>query len=165
MSFLLTGRVTDLDDDVPPGVAATVSMRVKWVADGQTVIVGNARGKVSEHGDLVKDDDGPWMIHAPEHAPLWLQVQGLPYVAFEAPADGSTVDLADLLATNSPRPLPSGSPLVKGDPGPSAYDVAVEQGFAGTEAEWLESLQGPKGDTGGTTITETATPGLYTIGA
>lgn len=37
---------------------------------------------------------------------------------------------------------------VRGDPGESAYDIAVSNGFEGTEAEWLESLKGPKGDTG-----------------
>lgn len=35
-----------------------------------------------------------------------------------------------------------------GPPGPSAYDVAVSEGFLGTEAEWLESLEGPAGDPG-----------------
>lgn len=34
----------------------------------------------------------------------------------------------------------------KGDDGDSAYQVAVENGFVGTEAEWLESLHGEKGD-------------------
>ena len=29
--------------------------------------------------------------------------------------------------------------------GPSAYDIAVQNGFEGTEAEWLESLKGPPG--------------------
>ena len=32
--------------------------------------------------------------------------------------------------------------------GKSAYDIAVEYGFEGTEQEWLESLKGEKGDTG-----------------
>lgn len=32
--------------------------------------------------------------------------------------------------------------------GHSAYQVAVNEGFAGTEAEWLESLKGEKGDKG-----------------
>ena len=32
--------------------------------------------------------------------------------------------------------------------GKSAYEVAVKNGFTGTEAEWLESLKGEKGDTG-----------------
>lgn len=37
----------------------------------------------------------------------------------------------------------------KGDDGLSAYEVALENGFEGTEEEWLESLkQGPKGDDG-----------------
>lgn len=35
-----------------------------------------------------------------------------------------------------------------GNDGLSAYEVAVANGFVGTEAEWLTSLQGPKGDTG-----------------
>lgn len=33
----------------------------------------------------------------------------------------------------------------KGDPGDSAYQVAVKQGFAGTEEEWLKSLEGDPG--------------------
>lgn len=37
-----------------------------------------------------------------------------------------------------PEAVPS---LVKGADGLSAYEVAVENGFEGTEAEWLESLK------------------------
>lgn len=43
-----------------------------------------------------------------------------------------------------------------GAEGPSAYEVAVDNGFVGTEAEWLLSLvgpTGPKGDTGDTGAT------------
>lgn len=36
----------------------------------------------------------------------------------------------------------------EGRRGKSAYEVAVEQGFNGTEAEWLESLKGERGDRG-----------------
>ena len=32
--------------------------------------------------------------------------------------------------------------------GKSAYDIAVDEGFSGTQQEWLLSLKGPKGDTG-----------------
>ena len=32
--------------------------------------------------------------------------------------------------------------------GKSAYEIAVINGFSGTEAEWLESLKGEKGDKG-----------------
>ena len=41
----------------------------------------------------------------------------------------------------------------RGEKGYSAYEVAVKNGYTGTEAEWLKSLQGPqgvKGDTGAT---------------
>lgn len=34
----------------------------------------------------------------------------------------------------------------KGQDGLSAYQVAVKNGFKGTETEWLQSLKGPKGD-------------------
>lgn len=35
-----------------------------------------------------------------------------------------------------------------GEAGKSAYDIAVEHGFIGTEEEWLESLRGPQGEQG-----------------
>ncbi|GIN71139.1 hypothetical protein J14TS2_16140 [Bacillus sp. J14TS2] len=35
-----------------------------------------------------------------------------------------------------------------GQDGKSAYEVAVENGFEGTEADWLISLEGKKGDKG-----------------
>jgi hypothetical protein len=50
----------------------------------------------------------------------------------------------------------TGPAAIQGDPGPagadgdSAYDVAVENGFVGTEVQWLASLIGPKGDKGDT---------------
>ena len=36
-------------------------------------------------------------------------------------------------------------PYSKGDPGESAYQIAVDNGFTGTEEEWLDSLVGPRG--------------------
>ena len=42
----------------------------------------------------------------------------------------------------------SGSPGSDGDPGLSAYEVAVAQGFVGNEAAWLASLVGDTGATG-----------------
>lgn len=35
-----------------------------------------------------------------------------------------------------------------GTPGKSAYQIAIDNGFEGTETEWLESLKGEKGDKG-----------------
>ena len=46
-----------------------------------------------------------------------------------------------IAATSTVQPY-----YAKGDPGKSAYEIAVEQGFVGTEEEWLESLRGPQGD-------------------
>lgn len=37
-----------------------------------------------------------------------------------------------------------------GPPGLSAYEVAVKNGFVGTEEEWLASLKGEQGDKGET---------------
>ena len=46
-----------------------------------------------------------------------------------------------------------GVPGARGERGYSAYELAVQNGYTGTEEEWLTSLQGPqgvKGDTGAT---------------
>lgn len=48
---------------------------------------------------------------------------------------------------------PQGETGAAGADGDSAYDIAVAEGFVGTEAEWLDSLvgaQGPQGETGET---------------
>jgi hypothetical protein len=45
-------------------------------------------------------------------------------------------------------PADGGAPPWQGDPGLSAYDVAVVNGFVGTEEEWLNSLKGEDGDIG-----------------
>ena len=41
----------------------------------------------------------------------------------------------------------------------TAYDVAVENGFVGTEQQWLDSLEGEAGATGA------AGTGVYVLGA
>ncbi|WP_253916870.1 right-handed parallel beta-helix repeat-containing protein [Streptomyces sp. MNP-20] len=52
------------------------------------------------------------------------------------------VDLADIVTADpsTPHYVPV--------PGLSAYEIAVENGYTGTEAEWLGSLKGQKGDPG-----------------
>ena len=56
------------------------------------------------------------------------------------PANMDNVIMA-LLASNE---------AVIGPAGKSAYEIAVEHGFSGTEEEWLASLIGPQGETGAT---------------
>lgn len=42
----------------------------------------------------------------------------------------------------------AGLPGPQGAPGDSAYDIAVQNGFTGTEQEWLDSLEGAQGPAG-----------------
>ncbi|MFD1066692.1 hypothetical protein [Oceanobacillus locisalsi] len=50
------------------------------------------------------------------------------------------------VAISTDNPLPVA--MQGGADGKSAYEIAVDNGFEGTEEEWLESLKGPKGDQG-----------------
>lgn len=43
-----------------------------------------------------------------------------------------------------------------GEDGASAYEIAVDNGFEGTEQEWLASLKGDKGDKGDPGVTGAA---------
>lgn len=63
-------------------------------------------------------------------------------------------------ADGSWKELTAGPKGDQGDAGPSAYDVAVTNGFEGTEAEWLASLQGAPGTPGAAgEAGEAGTPG------
>lgn len=64
----------------------------------------------------------------------------------------NTVDLADV------APADPTTPTYVAVPGPSAYEVAVADGFTGTEAEWLDSLVGPVGSPGNKIWTGTTSP-------
>lgn len=51
--------------------------------------------------------------------------------------------------------------MVEGSRGFSAYEIAVLNGFTGTEEEWLASLKGDKGDTGPASIGEEQIKSLF----
>lgn len=59
-------------------------------------------------------------------------------------------ELCDLIYNGGLGSTTPGPPGEKGDPGDSAYQIALSTGFEGTEEEWIASLKGPKGDTGET---------------
>lgn len=60
-------------------------------------------------------------------------------------SDGNPV----AISTDTPMPVTLvGGEGGKGEPGDSAYEIAVKNGFEGTEQEWLASLKGAKGDPG-----------------
>lgn len=81
-------------------------------------------------------------------------------LAVQAGFVGSVEDwLASLVGPEGPEGPPGqdgapgvdgkdGAPGADGADGASAYEVAVANGFVGSEAEWLASLVGPKGDPG-----------------
>lgn len=77
-------------------------------------------------------------------ADIWLRVHG-DFIEFSRRGEtGPWYTLFDL----NDLPTLEGS---KGDPGLSAYAIAVENGFVGTAAAWIDSLQGaqgPQGDRG-----------------
>ena len=68
--------------------------------------------------------------------------------------DGDTVEAEQRTSKVTVYDGGAGLPGAKGDPGDpgapgqSAYEIAVDNGFAGTELEWLDSLQGVDGDDG-----------------
>lgn len=45
--------------------------------------------------------------------------------------------------------------------GESAYNIAVKNGFVGTEAEWLDSLIGENGISPDVTVTQWGNNGVY----
>lgn len=46
-----------------------------------------------------------------------------------------------------------------GPAGLSAYEIAVQDGFEGTETEWLASLVGPQGESGADGVVQTIVAG------
>ena len=67
-------------------------------------------------------------------------------------AEPTLADIEALLRRYGLRPLEDGETTGgTGEAGASAYEIAVANGFVGTEAEWIASLEGdpgPKGDPG-----------------
>jgi len=64
----------------------------------------------------------------------------------------NVVDLADV------APADPTTPTYVAVPGLSAYEIALGEGFVGTEAQWLASLIGPQGVRGSQVFTGSATP-------
>lgn len=58
------------------------------------------------------------------------------------------VPITDPKPLNGVLTIPIGTAGGSGRDGKSAYEIAVDNGFAGTVSEWLQSLHGDKGDPG-----------------
>lgn len=76
-----------------------------------------------------------------------------PAVTVTETETGATISVTDATGTTTAE-LHNGEKGDKGDTGSrgaagkSAYEIALQNGFTGTEADWLTSLKGQKGDTG-----------------
>ena len=76
-----------------------------------------------------------------------------PAVTVTETETGATISVTDATGTTTAE-LHNGTKGDKGDTGSrgaagkSAYEVALQNGFTGTEADWLTFLKGQKGDTG-----------------
>ena len=59
-------------------------------------------------------------------------------------SDGSSIDAGEIPTAKGDRG-DAGEKGADGSDGKSAYDIAVEKGYSGTEEEWLDSLVGDDG--------------------
>ena len=69
------------------------------------------------------------------------------YIRWRYVGNSTWTNLVSLESLRGPAGA-NGAQGPKGDTGLSAYQVAVANGFAGTQAEWLASLKGEKGEKG-----------------
>lgn len=130
------GYVTSLEGELVRPVPLTAADSGEW-----TVALTANTLITSQSGDTL------WAIQegrAPDGAPIVTYIAvpetGGPYWVGELLADLSSTQTGDstvVYLASAP-----------GTDGASAYQVAVANGFTGTEAEWLASLVGPKGDPG-----------------
>ena len=72
-----------------------------------------------------------------------------PKVKAEQMESGVVITIVDADGETSAT-LHNGANGEKGTDGKSAYQIAVEQGYQGSESDWLSSLKGDKGDKGNT---------------
>ena len=72
-----------------------------------------------------------------------------PKVKAEQMKSGVVITIVDADGETSAT-LHNGADGEKGTDGKSAYQIAVEQGYQGSESDWLSSLKGDKGDKGNT---------------
>lgn len=100
-------------------------------AGGEYAVVGNLRGPQGDTGAPGVDGRDVELRATDTHI-QWRLAGG---------------DWSDLIALQDLEG-PAGAPGADGSDGASAYDIAIANGFVGTESEWLASLQGPAGTDG-----------------
>ena len=112
--------------------------------NGASFALESSQGDLIEGNSPIKTDEvyGIGIIDVAA-APVTVVLKSIAtapmYLSTVVPLQGTLVLLEDVLAG------PTGP---TGPDGLSAYEVAVENGFVGTEQEWLDSLVGPTGPAG-----------------
>lgn len=95
-------------------------------SDGKTKSVGNIQGKDGKPGESANLDAIKEIV--------------------EGISDAKGFD-PEIIKSLIPEPV-NGQPGEKGEAGESAYQIAVRNGFSGSEREWVESLKGDPGEKG-----------------
>lgn len=132
-----------------------VSTRVRQI----NVTAGVFRAVIDPGVVVLENPDGDrWTVMVPEtDIDLWDLIELSVALPPETPAGAIQDVVWEYLETHpieaGPKgdpgePGEDGDPGADGDDGDSAYEVAVANGFVGTESAWLASLVGPKGDKG-----------------
>ncbi|QAY26943.1 minor tail protein [Streptomyces phage Shawty] len=153
----VTGTYRGPDGRALKGTVTFTGPPLLTFSESDLFIAGPVVATLDEAGQII-DADGNIGVHLPAtDAPnmnptgwLWTVKENLTGVtgartySMVLPKDtlNNTVDLADVAPANP------ATPNYVAVPGPSAYEVAVAEGFTGTEAEWLDSLEGPQGPQG-----------------
>jgi hypothetical protein len=97
-------------------------------------------------GEIVRMDNSLWLaIDRTTDFPSGKSAAWVQMIAGSVGGSGGGGD--GTVGPQGPRG-PMGPPGKNGQDGASAYKIAVEQGFVGTEQEWLDSLQGADGAPG-----------------
>lgn len=81
-------------------------------------------------------------------APIKLRIEQSGFSSSGSEIVPPTPDLYQQLIAKIDEKIASVHDGADGKDGASAYEIAAENGYTGTEAEWLTSLKGEKGDTG-----------------
>lgn len=143
----ITGSYAAIFADLP--ASATMLFETDQVAtcDGVTVFGGLLQVPLDSTGNLSTNlpaTDDPslnvqgWVYHVRE---MWPGGRAFDMSVPIAKA-ATGIDMADVAPVADPS---TGQLYIKGD---SAYQVAVDNGFVGTESQWLASLQGIQGPPG-----------------
>ncbi|MEY3126699.1 MAG: hypothetical protein RL273_852, partial [Bacteroidota bacterium] len=128
-------------------VSTTVGMRISLVQSSPTgtVVFSETQTATTNANGLVSLQIGMGTAVSGTFAGIdW--AAGPYYVKTETDLSGGTN--YTITSSNEILSVPYALFSANGTPGPSAYQVAVANGFSGTETQWLESLQGLSGPAG-----------------